>query len=103
MAEPPIRGVVYRMDLGHGAKPWLVVSNNQRNRALDTVLVARITTTLRPLPTRVDLTAEDVLAGQVLCDDLEQVYGNELGERLGALSAPTMRRVREGLRIGLGL
>lgn len=91
------------MDLGYGAKPWLVVSNNQRNRALDTVLVARISTTLKPLPTRVDLTGDDPLVGQVLCDDLEQVYSDELGARLGALSPATVRGVATGLRLALGL
>jgi mRNA-degrading endonuclease toxin of MazEF toxin-antitoxin module len=30
----PLRGQVYWADLGFGAKPWLVVSNNDRNRAL---------------------------------------------------------------------
>ncbi|MGH3504631.1 MAG: type II toxin-antitoxin system PemK/MazF family toxin [Nocardioidaceae bacterium] len=102
MAEP-LRGVVYRMDLGYGAKPWLVVSNNQRNRALDTVLAARITTTRKPMPTRVDLTHDDPVAGQVLCDDLEQTYADELGERLGALSKATMNRVGDGLRVALDL
>ena len=29
----PLRGQVYRADLNFGAKPWLVVSNNDRNRA----------------------------------------------------------------------
>ncbi|MGH3501986.1 MAG: type II toxin-antitoxin system PemK/MazF family toxin [Nocardioidaceae bacterium] len=101
MAEHPIRGVVYRMDLGHGAKPWLVVSNNHRNRALDTVVVVRVTTTNKPLPTRVDLAHDDPLAGQVLCDDVEQVYADELGERLGALSRSSMGRVGEGLRLAL--
>ena len=28
----PLRGQLFRVDLGYGAKPWLVVSNNQRNR-----------------------------------------------------------------------
>lgn len=97
------RGVVYQVDLGHGAKPWLVVSNNRRNRALDTVLALRITTTLRSMPTRVDLADTDPLVGQVLCDDLEQVYVTELGERLGALSPSTMRRVAQGLRVALAI
>lgn len=99
----PIRGVVYRADLGPGAKPWVVVSNNSRNRALDTVIVARITTTRRPLPTRIDLDRADPLVGQVLCDDLEQVYADELGDRLGALSPGTMQRVAAGLRLALAL
>lgn len=92
------------MDMGHGAKPWLVISNNPRNRNLDTVLVARITTTIKDLPTRITLTKEDGgLAGQVLCDDIEQVYSDELGERAGVLSPGTMARVRDGLMLALAL
>jgi mRNA interferase MazF len=103
VTDTPVRGVVYRMDLGPGTKPWLVVSNNSRNRALDTVLVARITTTVRSVPTRIDLDHEDPLVGQVLCDDLEQVFSDELGERLGALAPTTMDRVGAGLRLALNL
>jgi mRNA interferase MazF len=40
----PLRGQIFHVDLGHGRKPWLVVSNNARNRNLDSVLAARITT-----------------------------------------------------------
>jgi mRNA interferase MazF len=99
VTDLPVRAVVYRINLGHGAKPWLVISNNQRNRALDTVLVARITTTSKPLPTRIDLGKDDPLTGQVLCDDLEQVYREDLGDRLGALAPATMAKVASGLRL----
>lgn len=101
MAEVPVRGVVYWMDLGFGAKPWLVVSNNPRNRALDTVLAARITATMKTMPTRADLSTDDGLAGQVLCDDLEQVFSDRLGERVTALTPATMARVGIGLRYAL--
>jgi len=103
VTDYPTRGVVYRADLGNDPKPYVVVSNNSRNRALDTVLIARITTTHRPLPTRIDLDRADPLVGQVLCDDLEQVYADELTDRLGALSPATVQRVNKGLRLALGL
>ncbi|MGN6721234.1 MAG: type II toxin-antitoxin system PemK/MazF family toxin [Marmoricola sp.] len=103
MTEAPVRGVVYWMDLGFGAKPWLVVSNNPRNRALDTVLAARITTTVKSMPTRVDLGPDDGVVGQVLCDDLEQVFSDRLGDRVTALTPATMARVGIGLRYALGL
>jgi mRNA-degrading endonuclease toxin of MazEF toxin-antitoxin module len=43
----PLRGQVYRADIGFGPKPWLVVSNNHRNRALSDLLAVRITITER--------------------------------------------------------
>lgn len=51
-----LRGQIYWFDMGHGEKPWVVVSNNVRNRTLNTVLAARVTTTPKPgVPTAVSL------------------------------------------------
>jgi len=98
-----LRGQIYRVDLGYGPKPWVVVSNNIRNRNLDTIIAARITTTNKNahLPTVVPLSSNDPLVGYVLCDDLTQLYGDELDTQLGALSPATVRSVSSGLRIAL--
>ena len=98
-----LRGQAYRADLGYGPKPWVVLSNNQRNRALDTVLAARITTTSKNahVPTVVALTAADPLVGYVLVDDIVQLYHDEIGDNLGALSIATMDRISAALRIAL--
>lgn len=39
----------------------------------------------------------DPLVGRVLCDDLVKLCRDELKRDVGALSAPTMARVRAGL------
>jgi mRNA interferase MazF len=98
-----VRSRTYRVDLGHGAKPWVILSNNSRNRNLDTVLAARITTTSKNAhqPTVVALTAADPLAGFVLVDDIVQLYYDELTESLGALSPPTTQEISKALRIAL--
>ena len=98
-----LRSQVFRIDLGHGFKPWVVVSNNQRNRNLATVVAARVTTTDRHahLPTVVPLAPDDPLVGFVLCDDIWQFYDDELQSALGALTPRTMRAVSAGLRIAL--
>lgn len=64
----PTRGQVYRCDLGDSPKPWLIVSNNARNRHTADVLATRITTTARRLPTWVSLAGDDPLAGYVNTD-----------------------------------
>ncbi|MCW2526436.1 MAG: MazF family transcriptional regulator [Pseudonocardiales bacterium] len=102
----PLRGQVFRVDLGYGAKPWLVVSNNQRNRHLDTVLAARVTTTGEHIhiPTVIPLSHDDPLAGRVICDDLVQLYRDDDLARaplLGVLSPATMRAVSLALRVVL--
>lgn len=98
-----LRGQVFRVDLGHGGKPWVVLSNNARNRNLDTVLAARITTTAKhaQIPTAVPLGPADPLVGVVLVDDIMQLYHDELTESLGALSPRTMTNISAALRIAL--
>ncbi len=98
-----MRSQAYRVDLGHGSKPWVILSNNARNRNLDTVLAARITTTTKHahVPTVVPLTAADPLIGFVLVDDIVQLYHDELSESLGALSSATMQEISKALRIAL--
>ena len=103
MSNSPLRGQVFRVDLGHGPKPWLVVSNSARNRNLETVVASRVTTTSRHanVPTVVPLSSADPLVGYVVVDDLIQLYRDELTVPLGALSTATMRAVSAALRIAL--
>jgi mRNA interferase MazF len=102
-----IRGRVVEANLGAniGRKPLLVISNNQRNRALGSALAARITTSDKPdLASIVTLDrADQPLVGRVLCDDIVEVYADEVERDLGALSPGTMRRVDVGLKAALGL
>ena len=106
MTQPrtaPLRGQVFRVDLGYGAKPWVVLSNNARNRNLETVHAARVTTTDRHahVPTVVALRPTDPLVGHVLVDDLVQLYRDELTTPLGALSPATMNNLSQALRLAL--
>jgi mRNA interferase MazF len=99
----PQRGQVYRCDLGYGLKPWLVVSNNARNRLLSDVVAIRLTTTARDLPTWVKLSPADPLAGCANADCIERLAKDELGEYLGALSPGSMRAVNQAIAIALAL
>jgi mRNA interferase MazF len=102
----PARGQVYWADIGSiGRKPWLVVSNNHRNRHLDCVIAVRITTTdrHRGIPTVVPLGQGDPLAGFVMCDDIGPVYRDEIVEAAGALSGRTMAAVNRALEAALAV
>jgi mRNA interferase MazF len=105
MSVIPARGQVYRVNIGFGPKPWLVVSNNQRNRKLSSLLAVRITTTDKhaALPTLVRLGQDDPRTGYVNTDDLQQLGRDELGELLGSVAPATVLRVNEALRIVLAL
>lgn len=99
----PVCGQIYRADLGYGAKPWLVVSNNSRNRHTADVLAVRLTTTAKDLPTWVHLTRADPLAGYVNAENIETLSKDELGDYLGSLSPDSVLRVNTALALALGL
>lgn len=100
----PARGRVYRADLGNGLKPFLIVSNNHRNRALDSALAVRLTTSVKPqIDSIVELDRHDPLVGRALCDDIVVIYRDELRDDLGALSRATMTKVAAGLAHALAI
>lgn len=101
----PVRGQIYRADVGYGPKPWLIVSNNRRNRLLSDVLAARITTTNKQavLPTWVQLSSADPLVGNIVTDDLEQVLRADLGALLGTISPGTVMALNTALKLALAI
>lgn len=83
-------------------KLFVVVSNNRRNRNLDQVLAARLTITPKPaIPSIVALGHEERLTGSVGCDDIVEIYEDEVHHVIGALTPATMRAVGDGLRAAL--
>ena len=99
-----MRGNVYYIDLGYGEKPYLVVSNNGRNRALGSALCVRITTTTKtPRTTVIPLSHFDPMAGLVLCDNVETLFDSDSSRHGGALSPATMAAVGAGLKAALAL
>ena len=99
-----VRGRLYFVDTSAGEKPFLVVSNNARNRALGSSLGVRFTTSAKPaLATIVELSPHEPLVGRVLCDDIEEVPDELVRRDAGAVSRPTMAMVERGLHAALGL
>ncbi len=96
-----IRGAIYLAFLEHVGeeKLYVVVSNNRRNRALETALAARITTTNKPLiDSIVPIGPGESVHGSVLCDDIETLYEDEVSRRVGAFSRGMMRKIDDGIR-----
>lgn len=101
-----VRGRVYAAKLSNidGEKYFLVVSNNRRNAQLDQVLAVRLTTTSKPpIPSVVELGHPEPFVGRVVCDDIVELYPDEVTRDMGALSAGAMARVEDGLRAALRL
>ncbi len=77
-------------------RPCLVVSPDEMNRSIRTVIVAPMTTKGRPYPTRVDCTFEGK-AGQVVLDQIRTVDKVRLVKRLGRLDVQTQEAVLAAL------
>jgi mRNA interferase MazF len=73
-------------------RPCLVVSPDEMNRHLQTVIVAPMTTTVRPFPMRVSVSFQGT-RGQVALDHLRAVAHRRLVRRLGAVSPQTAAAV----------
>ena len=101
-----IRGRVYEAVISEnvGKKLYLIVSNNQRNQALGSALVVRLTTSPKPpIPSVVDLPDTEQFSARIVCDDIEDMYESEVIKNAGALSPAAMRLVDQGLEAALGL
>ena len=73
-------------------RPCLVVSPDEMNRHLRTVIVAPMTTAERPYPTRVPVSFRGK-RGQVALDQLRAVDRQRLAQRLGRVSPRTAEEV----------
>ena len=85
--------------VGHEIKkkrPCAVISPNEMNHTIGTVIVAPMTTKGRRYPTRVDCSFQGV-EGQVVLDQIRTVDKDRLVKKLGKLSQTTGDRVLDVL------
>jgi mRNA interferase MazF len=99
VSEPPRLDEVWLVSLDptQGAeiqktRPCLVISPNEANRSLQTLIIAPMTTALRPYPTRVAV-AFLGKRGQVALDQLRAVDRHRLVRKLGKVSLVTAEAV----------
>lgn len=104
------RGDVWLAELPSvGRKPVVVVSWNAINRALDAVIVARVTSVERErrLPTFVSLDPGDVPGlprrSYVICHDLFTLSKELLVERLGGVPLQRLLEIETSLKSALDL
>lgn len=73
-------------------RPCLVISPDEMNQHLRTVIIAPMTTVIRPYPTRVGVRFQGK-QGQVALDQLRAVDRQRLVRKLGKVSAKTAQDV----------
>jgi mRNA interferase MazF len=98
-----VRFEVYLVDLNptvgaeiRKTRPCVVVSPDEMNRHISTVIVAPMTTKGRPYPSRVPCTFRGK-AGQIVLDQLRTVDKARLVRRMGQLSRQTQKDVIRAL------
>ena len=85
--------------LGHEIKktrPCLIVSPDEMNRHISTVIIAPMTTRSRAYPTRVDVVFQRKSAWIVL-DQIRTVDRKRLVKKLGAITGPAILNVKATL------
>jgi mRNA interferase MazF len=90
---------VYRVDLDptvgseiRKARPCLIISPDEMNRYIRTVIVAPMTTAGKPYPTRVACTFKGK-EGQVVLDQIRTIDKVRLAKKLGAIDPKTQLQV----------
>jgi mRNA interferase MazF len=91
IALDPARGAEIKK-----TRPCLVISPDDMNETLQTVLVAPMTTTQRRYPTRVNIAFRNK-TGQVALDQLRAVARERLIRRLGTVSTRAVQEVADVL------
>lgn len=78
-------------------RPCIVLSPNEANKHMSTVVIAPITSTLRNYPMRLSLTLKGK-KGQIACDQLRCVDVSRMGKKIHQLPSPQQKRLRELLQ-----
>jgi len=77
-------------------RPCVVISPNEMNRYVSTIIVAPMTSKGRPYPTRVRCMFQRV-QGQVVLDQIRTIDKTRLIKKLGVLSVHTQEKILNGL------
>ena len=76
----------------HKTRPCLVVSPNEMNHHISTVIVAPMTTKGRPYPTRISCSFQGK-KGQIILDQIRTLDKKRLVRKLGVINPKTQSKV----------
>jgi mRNA interferase MazF len=78
-------------------RPGVVISPDEMNESLSTVIIAPLTSSKRKYPTRVDVKIQRK-NGQVVLDQIRTIDKLRLGKKMGRLNQDTALEVKRVLR-----
>ena len=73
-------------------RPCLIVSPDEANKYLNTVIVVPLTSTSKPYPTRIDCQFMGK-SGQLAIDQIRSIDKSRLGKKLGELDIETSEKI----------
>jgi len=74
-------------------RPCVVVSPNEMNKHLQTIVIAPLTSSLKPYPTRVEIQQTEV-TGQVALDQIRTIDRTRLVKKIGKLTPLEIESVK---------
>jgi len=78
-------------------RPCVVISPNEMNRYLQTILIAPMTTSSKSYPTRVEIKHDNKI-GWIVLDQIRTIDKQRIIKELGKLSKPEIKEVKAVLK-----
>ncbi len=75
-------------------RPCLVISPNEMNKYLQTIVIAPVTSTSRDYPTRVSINQESI-KGWIVIDQIRTIDKRRIVKILGKLNNPEIEKVKD--------
>ncbi len=104
MARPTLHGEIWWAEVDK-RRPVIVVSRDDRRGVRRRTTVALVTSTIRAIPTEVEVGERDGLSRRsaINCDELLTIEKSRLARRIGQLSAPRLQDVHRAIAFALAL
>lgn len=78
-------------------RPCVIISPNEMNRHLRTIVIAPLTTTSKKYPTRIEVKHNNRI-GWIVLDQVRTIDKNRIIKRLGRLTKPELKEVKSVLK-----
>ncbi len=78
-------------------RPCVIISPDEMNRHLHTIIIAPMTTTSRKYPTRIEVKHEQKI-GWIVIDQIRTIDKQRIIKLLGRLSQPEMKEVKSVIK-----
>ena len=75
-------------------RPCVVISPNEMNKYIKTLIVAPMTSKIKPCPTRIPVTFDNK-EGSIVLDQIRTIDRSRIVKKLGTLDGDTASKVRE--------